>query len=61
MQVNILDYLWLDKHSYKVISLDLYAYPMTIQQTDFTGNPIRTGKTTLIFVIQKAKETILDF
>lgn len=57
----LLDYPLLDKHSYKVIALDLYAYPMTIQQTDFTRNPIQTGNTTLIFVIEKAKETILDF
>ena len=31
------------------------TYPRTIQQTGFTGNPIRAGDTALVFVIEKTK------
>ena len=33
----------------------------TIQQINFTGNLDRAGNTTMLFVIEEAKETISDF
>ena len=35
--------------------------PSAIQQINFTGNLDRGGNTTMIFILEKAKETILDF
>ena len=32
-----------------------------MQQTDFTGNLDRDGNTKMFFVIEEAKENILDF
>ena len=32
-----------------------------IKQIDFTGNLDRPGNTTMFFIIEEAKETILDF
>ena len=37
------------------------ANPGSIQQINFTVNLNQTGNTTMFFVIEKAKETILDF
>ena len=35
--------------------------PKTIQQINFTANLDRQGSTTKFFIIEEAKETILDF
>ena len=32
-----------------------------IQQTNFTANLDRPGNTTMFFIIEEAKETVLDF
>ena len=34
--------------------------PKAMQQINFTGNPDRAGQT-MFFIIEEAKETILDF
>ena len=39
----------------------LDADPTAIQQINFTPNLDRTGNTTMIFIIEEAKETVLDF
>ena len=39
----------------------LDADPRTIQQINFTANVDRAGDTTMFFVIEEAKETVLDF
>ena len=50
----------------KMIALDLSkqqaldADPKEINQTNFTANPDEAGNTTMFFIIEKAKETILD-
>ena len=45
--------------SSKQESLD--ADPKAIQEINFTANLDRDGNTTMFFIIEKAKETILDF
>ena len=35
--------------------------PKAIQQINFTASLERDGNTTIVFIIGKAKETILDF
>ena len=37
------------------------ADPKAIQQIDFTGNLDRPAGATLLFIIDEAKETVLDF
>ena len=37
------------------------ADPRAIQQINFTGNLTREGNATMFFIIEEAKETILDF
>ena len=37
------------------------ADPRAIQQINFTGNLDRTGNTRVYFILEEAKETILDF
>ena len=37
------------------------ADPRAIQQINFTANLDRDGNTTIFFIIEKAKETVLDF
>ena len=37
------------------------ADPKVIQQINFCGNMDRAGNTTMFFIIEKVKETILDF
>ena len=47
-----------------MIAIDLskqQPFPRAIQQINFTGNLDRAGKTTMFFIIEKAKKTILDF
>ena len=39
----------------------LYADPITTEQINFTVNLERQGNTTMFFIIEEAKETILDF
>ena len=39
----------------------LDADPKVIQQITFTANLEREGNTTMFFIIEEAKETILDF
>ena len=55
------------KDSYKMIAVDLRkqqafdADPRTIQQINFTANLDRTGNTRIYFILEAAKETVLDF
>ena len=37
------------------------ADPKAIQQINFTGNLDGRGQTTMCFIIEEAKETVLDF
>ena len=39
----------------------LDANPNAIQQINFTANLDRAGKTRVYFILEEAKETILDF
>ena len=39
----------------------LDADPKAIQQINFTANLDRAGNTTMFFIIEEAKETMLDF
>ena len=39
----------------------LDADPKAIQQINFTENLDRAGNTTMFFIIEKAKKTVLDF
>ena len=39
----------------------LNADPRAIQQINFTANFDREGNTTMFFIIEEAKETVLDF
>ena len=39
----------------------LEADPRAIQQINFTENLDKNGNTTMVFIIEEAKETILDF
>ena len=62
----LLDYpYFLD--TYKMIAVDLSkqqaldADPRAIQQVNFTANLDRAGNTRVYFVLEEAKETILDF
>ena len=62
----LLDYLYF-KENYKMIAINLSkplalnADPRTIQQINFTSNLHRPGNTTMFFIIEEAKETVLDF
>ena len=62
----LLDYSYFKDH-YKMIAIDLSkqqaldADPRAIQQINFTANLDRTGNTAMFFIIEKAKETVLDF
>ena len=53
--------------TYKMIAVDLSkqqalnADPRAIQQTNFTANLDRAGDTRFYFILEEAKETILDF
>ena len=60
----LLDYNYFKKH-YKMIAIDLSkqqaldADPKSIQQINFTGN--LEQQATIFFIIEGAKETILDY
>ena len=62
----LLDYSYFSQ-DYKMIAIDLIkqqaldADPRAIQQINFTGNLDRAGNTTIFFIVEKAKETFLDF
>ena len=62
----LLDYPYFKDH-YKMIAIDLSkqqaldADPRAIQQINFTANLDRAGNTSMFFIIDKAKETVLDF
>ena len=62
----LLDYPYF-KENYKMIVIDLSkqqaldADPRAIQQINFTANLDRAGNTTVFFIIEEAKETVLDF
>ena len=53
--------------NYKMIAIDLSkqqpldADPRAIQQINFTANLNRAGYTTMFFIIEDEKETVLDF
>ena len=53
--------------TYKIIAVDLSkqqalnADPRAIQQINFTANLDRAGNTTVYFILEEAKETILEF
>ena len=55
------------KEDYNMIAVDLSkqqaldADPKAIQQINFTGNLDRAAGATMFFIIEEAKETILDF
>ena len=62
----LLDYPYF-KVTYKMIAVDLSkqqaldADPRAIQQINLTGNLDRAGNTGVYFILEEAKETILDF
>ena len=62
----LLDYPYFPD-TYKMIAVDLSkqqaldADPRAIQQINFTANPERAGNTRVYFILEEAKETILDF
>ena len=62
----LLDYSYFKDH-YKIIATDLSkqqaldADPIAIQQIHFTTNLDRYGNTTMLFIIEEARETVLDF
>ena len=45
----------------KIATGKLDADPRAIQQINFTDNLDRAGNTTIFFIIEEAKETILEF
>ena len=63
---SLLDYIYF-KNYYKLIAIDLSkqqkldADPKAMQQIHFTGNLIRAEGTRMFFIIEEAKETVLDF
>ena len=63
---RLLDYPYF-KDSYKMIAVDLSkqqaldADPRAIQQVNFTANLDRAGNTRIYFILEEAKETILNF
>ena len=62
----LLDYSYFKDH-YKMTAIDLSkqealdADPNKIQQINFTANLDRDGNTTMFFIIEETKETVLDF
>ena len=62
----LLDYSYF-KENYKMVVINLGkkqvldANPRAIQQINFTDILDRTGKTTMFFIIEEAKETVSDF
>ena len=62
----LLDYPYFKKYC-KLVAIDLRkqqklnADPREIQQINFTGNLDRAEGATMFFIIEEAKETVLDF
>ena len=62
----LLDYPYF-KDTYKMVGVDLskqqilYSDPRAIQQINFTANLDRAGNTRIYFILEEAKETILNF
>ena len=62
----LLDYFYF-KENYMMIAINLSnqqtldADPRAVQQINFTENLDRAGNTTMFFIIEEAKETVLDF
>ena len=62
----LLDYSYF-KENYKLIEIDLNkqqaldADPRAVQQINVTANLDREGNTTIFFIIEEAKETVLNF
>ena len=62
----LLDYPYF-ANTYKMIAVDLSkqqaldADPRAIQQINFTANLDRDGNTRVYFILEEAKQTILDF
>ena len=62
----LLDYSYFKDH-YKMIAIDLSKQqaldedPRAIQQINFTANLDRDWNTATFFIIEEAKETVLDF
>ena len=62
----LLDYPYFQKY-YNMIAIDLSkqqaldAYPKAIQQINLTANLNKSGNITMFFIIEEAKETVLDF
>ena len=62
----LLDYPYF-KDSYKMIAIDLSKQqaldddPRAIQEINFTANLDRANNTRIYFILEEAKETILDF
>ena len=62
----LLDYPYFKEH-YKLIAIDLskqqalYADPKAIQQINFTGNLAQAEGATMFFIVEEAKDTVLDF
>ena len=63
---SLLYYTYFKKY-YKLISIDLSKQqkldidPKAIQQIYFSGNLDRAGNTQMFFIIEEAKETVLNF
>ena len=61
-----LDYTYFRDY-YKMITIDLSKQqavnfdPKAIQQINFTANLDRTGNTRIYFILEEAKETVLEF
>ena len=62
----LLDYTYFKKY-YKMIAIDLSkqqvldADPRAIQQINFTANLDRAGNARIYFILEEAKETVLEF
>ena len=62
----LLDYTYFKKY-YKMIAINLSKQqvldsdPRAIQQTNFTANLDRDGNTRFYFILEEAKQTVLDF
>ena len=62
----LIDYPYFKKY-YKLLAIDLSkqqkldADPKTIQQINFTGNLDKAQGSTMFFIIEEAKETVLEF
>ena len=63
----LLDYPYFKENRLQYIAIDLSKQqtlatdPRAIQQINFTANLNRAGKTTIFFIVEEAKETVLDF